>query len=116
MSLTHTETKTTTTEYSVADIEKYTTKATYPANGFPKPHMRAAHCRRCRELLSDFIRDNRWEMLGTFDGFKIITNGYGEFKRVETTGMLQEVKHIDKTEIFSKMQELVDRKEAAGAS
>jgi len=33
-------------------------------------------------LLATQIRENRWELFGTYEGYNIITNGYGQFKEV----------------------------------
>ena len=35
------------------------------------------------KVLSGLIRENRWELFGTCEGYKIITNGYGQFKEVQ---------------------------------
>ena len=35
------------------------------------------------DVLSGLIRENRWELFGTCEGYKIITNGYGQFKEVQ---------------------------------
>ena len=49
---------------------------------------RAAMARRdysdCMKLLCGYIRQNRWELFDTFEPYKVIANGYGEFKQVET--------------------------------
>lgn len=35
------------------------------------------------DVLCALIRKNRWELFGTFEGYRIITNGYGQFKEVQ---------------------------------
>jgi len=33
-------------------------------------------------LFSSLVRENRYELFGTYDGYRIITNGYGQLKEV----------------------------------
>lgn len=35
------------------------------------------------KMLSGLIRENRYELFDTCEGYKIITNGYGQFKEVQ---------------------------------
>ena len=35
------------------------------------------------DLFSSLVRENRYELFGTYDGYRIITNGYGQLKEVK---------------------------------
>ena len=51
------------------------------------------------KLLSQYIKQNRWELFNTFAAYKIVCNGWGEFTYVET----QEGEKTQAKTIFSKM-------------
>ena len=56
-------------------------------------------------MLSSLVRKNRWELFGTFEGYRIITNGYGQFKQVEFD-YEQPVNNAET--IFNKLEQLLD--------
>ena len=79
---TFTETKTTEYPYTLDDVKKNTTNFHRSHNG-RAPVRKPKRYDHCMSLLSDLIRKYRYEILGTYANFKIITNGYGEFKHIE---------------------------------
>ena len=52
------------------------------------------------KMLSGIIRENRLELFGTYDGYKIITNGYGQFKEIQ----FSHSNPIDAELIFKKLE------------
>jgi len=76
--------KTTEIEYTVKAIKNAVTGV---ISRGAKDAGRAAMARRdysdCMKLLCGYMRQNRWELFDTFEPYKVITNGYGEFKQVE---------------------------------
>jgi hypothetical protein len=37
------------------------------------------------DVLCKLIRKHRYDIWGTFDGYKVITNGYGQLKEIQTS-------------------------------
>jgi hypothetical protein len=98
---THTHVKAKTVTYSLADIIKYTTNLV-TTNGHRQTHIynKVKHTKPCLDFISKCLKENRWEMLQTFEGFKIILNGYGEFTEVVTdSGVV-----FNSCQIFEKMK------------
>ena len=58
-------------------------------------------------ILCDLIKKNKWEILKTFDGYKICTNGYGDFKYIETAGIMDEEKVIKAATIYAKLEHIL---------
>lgn len=98
MSFTHT--RQVETKYTLDQIKSFTTDLFNTRTGKYTLSKRK-HYDLCMQLLSNYIRANRWELLGSFAGYKTITNGYGEFKSIE--GENSFTAH----EIFHKIEELI---------
>ena len=97
--LTHTEHKTTITEYSFLEVKKHTSgKVRYN----PKKYI------HCISILSDLIKKYRFEVLGTSDGYKMILRG-GNFYSIETTGVLAAPKTIQADVIYNKLSTLIEK-------
>ncbi len=62
---------------------------------------------RCMKIFSKLLKKYRWEILGTFDTYKIICNGYGGFKRIEIDERI-----IEKQEIVWRLKEIYDNEKA----
>jgi hypothetical protein len=72
MTLSHTKTREFT--FTIAQL-KYATTA-------DKPYGLPVERKQVLALLASTIRANRWELFGTYEGYNIITNGYGQFKEI----------------------------------
>ncbi len=72
LTLSHTKTREFT--FTIAQL-KYAVTA-------DKPYGLPVDRKEVLALLATAIRANRWELFGTYEGYKIITNGYGQFKEV----------------------------------
>lgn len=56
------------------------------------------------DMLLGLIRNYRYELFGTFDSYKVITNGYGQFKEVQFShGKAMKAKII-----FAKLEKWLD--------
>jgi len=98
---THTHVKAKTVTYSLDDIIKYTTNLVRPNhNRMVRVFNKVEHTKACLDFISKCLKENRWEMLKTFEGFKIILNGYGEFKEVVTSSGVV----FNSNQIFNKMR------------
>lgn len=62
---------------------------------------------RCMSIFSKLLRKYRYEILGTYAGYKVICNGYGAFKRIEI-----EDKVIKQQEIMRKLKAIYDDENA----
>ena len=60
------------------------------------------HRKRAMALTASLIRKHRWDLFGTFAGYRIITNGYGQFKHVEL-----DTNRLTATQIFDKLERLI---------
>ena len=87
------------TNYSLDEVFYFSTKK----QGYTE-HKKA---HQCMKILSDLIKKYRWDIMNTFDGYKIITNGYGQFKQLETSGQLSEKQTFPAKFVFSKLREFV---------
>ena len=98
---THTFVKAKTVTYSLDDIIKYTTNLVRPNhNRMTRIFNKVEHTKPCLDFISHCLKANRWDMLKTFEGFKIILNGHGEFKEVVTdSGVV-----FNANQIFEKMR------------
>lgn len=98
---THTFVQAKTVTYSLDDIIKYTTNLVRAVQHRINPvDSKLKHTKPCLDFISKCLKENRWEMLKTFEGFKIILNGYGEFKEVVTdSGVV-----FNSNQIFEKMK------------
>ncbi len=99
----HTFVQAQTVDYSLDDIIKYTTNLVRAKQNRMQPvQNKAKHTKPCLDFISKCLRENRWEMLKTFEGFKIILNGYGEFTQVVTdSGVV-----FNADQIFRKMKDI----------
>ena len=57
-------------------------------------------------ILLAILREYRWDILGTYDGYKVVFNGYDQIKRVETKGLLGTAKVIPAYDILSRMLQI----------
>lgn len=94
-------TKEVTTEYTFKQVADYVTKKQRLA----KVH----HVHKCFKILSDLIRKHRYDLLGTYGGYRIINNGYGEFKYVEIVGDFSEKKNIPASTVLRKLKEILTK-------
>ena len=56
------------------------------------------------DVLCGLIRKNRYDIIGNHEPYKVITNGYGQFKYVEA----YHGDKLDATVIFAKLKKLLD--------
>ncbi len=83
-------TQTIETSFTLDDIIEFTTAAKIQHG--KNVHLNKTH--QCLSIISNFIKENRFELLGTFAEYRIITNGYAEFKRVELDNIERNPKYI----------------------
>lgn len=95
---THTDIK--ETDYTLTEIKQYTTELINSKTGRPR-QGKLRHYNKCMGLLCDYIRVNRWELLNSFTGYKVITNGHREFKGVTIGGA-----NFTAAQIFFKIEQL----------
>jgi hypothetical protein len=61
-------------------------------------------------VVAGLIKKYKFELFQSCDGYRIITNGYGQFKRVELDGVLNgEKKTYDAKLIFRKLKVILDK-------
>ena len=84
MNLTFTETKTVTVDYELKDVIRYTQRQAGEKSG------------QCMKVLSGLIKTYRYDLFDTFGPYRVILNGYGEFKHVENleTGEITDARTI----------------------
>jgi len=51
-----------------------------------KKHYEDFHFGIAMQVLSHLAKENRWELFGTYAGYKIITDGAGNFKHFDCQG------------------------------
>ncbi len=95
------ETITTEYKYTIDDIKKYVTNFKRSHSGYPGVSRPAAYD-RAMNMLCSLIRRYRSDIMANNAPYQIITNGYGEFLRVET-----EEFGVNANKVFSLLKELV---------
>jgi len=70
--------------YTAKEVKHYTSGSKFALKCALKID-RDEHREICLKLLSTYIRNNRWELLNTVMGYRIMLDGYGTFKQVIIT-------------------------------
>ncbi len=76
-----------TKKYSVQDVYKLVTNIA-PRSGNDNTLGHISRKERAKiglKLISQYVQANRSKLFGTSAGFKIVTNGWGEFKSIRIT-------------------------------
>ncbi len=94
----HTETKVIEVSFSVKELRLITMGKRGTASLKP--------LKKAMEVLKRIVRENRFSLLGTNDGYQIIVNGYGFFKEIRTSGDLAKPMIIQPCELFNRIEKL----------
>jgi hypothetical protein len=101
------ETVTTIREYTLKDLRHYT-----QISKCNKSHYLKQRYDDCMAILCNLISIHRFSVLGTSDGYKVVTNGYGDFQRIETAGLMDKEKVVQAATIFTKLETILKEKKS----
>ena len=108
MNLTHKTVEVKETKFTLSELEYCTTA---PLRVAMNRQLRREKLSLGLVVLSELIKKHRFEILGTHDGYRIITNGYGLFVRISTTGMIHCPFDMKAKEVFARLREIQSKEQ-----